>query len=94
MERIAASERTRERLKALMSGHGEEGLCGLLAEPTCAASTMPGVAFGRVQGRSTGQTGRQEQRSSWAPRAIASRSAPLGNQHLTYRSLSDSRIGW
>src|SRR5262249_21284143 len=43
-------------------------LCGLLAEPTCAASTMPGVAFGRAQGRSTGQTGRREQRSSWAPR--------------------------
>src|SRR5262249_823094 len=35
-----------------------------------------GVAFGRVQGRSTGQTGGQEQRSCWAPRAIASRSAP------------------
>ena len=35
-----------------------------------------GVAFGRAQGRSTGQTGRQERRSSWAPRAIASRSAP------------------
>ena len=35
-----------------------------------------GVAFGRVQGRSTGHTGRQEQRSSWAPQAIASRSVP------------------
>src|SRR5215831_11899128 len=34
------------------------------------------VAFGSAQGRSTGQTGRQEKRSSWAPRAIASRSVP------------------
>ena len=42
-----------------------------------------GVAFGRAQDRSAGQTGRQEQRSSWAPRANA--------PHLTRRSRAPLR---
>jgi hypothetical protein len=35
------------------------------------------AAFGHAQGRSTGQTGRQEQRSSWAPQAIAVSKRPI-----------------
>src|SRR5258708_3047543 len=39
---------------------------------------------GRAQGRSTGQTSRQEQRGSQMPRATASRSGPSGSAKLPY----------